>query len=141
MKNIHLFPTTDETNLRLIYGKLHFITEHEIEEYIDLNKKYLHLYITNIEEVNVGDFYYDLRLKHITIRDEYVSDKGYLDMNKIVLTNNPKFIEKGIQPIPDVFLLWLVDNSNCEEVEISLQEKYWGVKKYECVIWERYYKN
>jgi hypothetical protein len=46
------------------------------------------------------------------------------------MTTDPELIKKGVQPIPDEFLEWLVLNPTCEEVEVVYEPKnYLDVKQ------------
>ena len=123
MKNIYLLPTDKLSRLRIgdngnfvfglmqsaIVSKNDFFTNHNI-------------YITNDEEIKVGDFVYPKR-GFIGKFGEF--ENSYFDeCKKIILTDNEDLIKNGVQPIDDVFLEWFVENPSCEEVGVKLKQHF-----------------
>jgi hypothetical protein len=76
--------------------------------------KVQNIYITNSEEIKVGDY----------ITDGYKvwqwkDDSSLLGRKKIILTTNKLLIKDGVQEIDDNFLEWFVKNPSCENVEVD----------------------
>jgi hypothetical protein len=74
-----------------------------------------HIYITSDEEVKDGD-------KFLESDHEGYGFRKY----KIILTTDPELIKDGVQEIPEVFLKWLVDNPDCEYVEVEKKGRCCG---------------
>jgi hypothetical protein len=79
--------------------------------------KACHVYITSDDYIGYS-YYLDGDL----VRKGVIDDKEYWSVRKeykkIIMTTNPKLIKDGVQPIPEEFLKWLVENSSCEYVEV-----------------------
>ena len=74
------------------------------------------IYITNDEEIKVGDWCLDEDgLKKCT--DHAGAMNHYY--SKIILTTDQDLINDGVQAIDDEFLEWFVKNPTCEEVEVK----------------------
>lgn len=91
-----------------------------------------HIYITNDEEINSGDWFFDINSN--TIHKAELATGVFNTRKKIILTTDQDLIKEGVQPIDDESLEWLVKNPSCEEVEI---ENGWGL---EVDIQTPYYK-
>lgn len=83
------------------------------------------LYITNDEAIANEDWVTNGRevFKKSDVPNmslEYAN--RYLE--KIILTTDRLLIEYGIQPIPNDFLEWYVDNPRCEQVEVKMENYY-----------------
>ena len=99
MKNIHILPTDN----------------------------YKNIYITNDEEIKVGDWVLFENTNNIRKSVDSTFTSGvnniriYADKKvfKIILTTDPDLIKDGVQAIDDEFLEWFVKNPSCEEVEIK----------------------
>lgn len=113
MKNIHILPTDKPSRLSILNnGKLNFGAEFISSS----NTKAKHIYITNLEEIKVGDWFYNSFLNEISKMDilDYSNFR-----QKIILTTDQDLIKDGIQAIDDEFLEWFVKNPSCEEVEVD----------------------
>ena len=80
------------------------------------------VYITSDEYIGLN-WYLDGEL----IRKGVIDDEDYWsvrkDYKKIIMTTDPKLIKDGVQPIPEDFLKWLMENPKCEEVKV-VKERY-----------------
>jgi hypothetical protein len=118
MKNIHLIPTDKPSRLiKQTNGKLRLsdiVFRGQVASGITQN-----IYITSDEEINEGDWFYDLDTKYVKIKQSW--ENSHLDFNgkKIILTTDQGLINEGVQPIDDKFLEWFVKNPSCEYVEVS----------------------
>jgi hypothetical protein len=78
-----------------------------------------YIYITNDDEIEIGDWYYNTLHNEAT---KYILTSGQLPFNftanqhKIILTIDPELIKNGVQSIPEDFLEWFVNNSDCVKV-------------------------
>ena len=120
MKNIHILPTDKPSRLSKdendrIWLSINF--EYGIN---DNNKQ--NIYITNDEEIKIGDWIFDLDVKRIVKADnlKVLTSKaiGCWYYKKIILTTDQDLIKYGVQAIDDEFLEWFVKNPSCEEVEV-----------------------
>jgi hypothetical protein len=85
------------------------------------------LYITSEEEIkegwhlnNVAGVNKPVYVKNedvIPLKKVYGNNVTYLE--KIILTTDEKLISDGVQPIPNDFVEWFIDNPKCEEVEVN----------------------
>jgi hypothetical protein len=108
MKNIHILPTDKPSRLyywedKLVLGNL---------ATTPMNRS---IYITNDEEIKVGDWFYNSFLNEILKMD--VLDYSNF-RKKIILTTDQDLITDGIQSIPNEFLEWFVRNPNCDNVQV-----------------------
>ena len=108
MKNIHVLPTDKPSRLyywedKLVLGNL---------ATTPMNRN---IYITNDEEIKVGDWFYNSFLNEILKMD--VLDYSNF-RKKIILTTDQDLITDGIQSIPNEFLEWFVRNPNCDNVQV-----------------------
>ncbi len=118
MKNIFILPTNEPSNLYKSNNGL-FTTK---EKYKFDNRENQFLYITNNEEIKVGDWYLNTLKNNIDKCEDIISQKNVNLSNwlkKIILTTYPKLIADIVQPIPNDFLEWLCKNSSCESVEVE----------------------
>lgn len=122
MKNIHILPTekptrlfTADSEIRLAgYPKTTFKTGKNI-------------CITNDEEIKEGWHFNNAigvnNLVYLKIEDipslKAIYGNKPKHLEKIILTTDKDLIEDGVQPIPDEFLEWFVNNTSCEEVEVE----------------------
>ena len=119
-KNIQILPTSQPSRLFNCFGKL------DIGEYITtregLQVTNQHIYITSVEEIKVGDYYYLPRTNsvHKCIEDPTeLNLEIRLGVAKIIITTDQDLIKDGVQAIDNEFLEWFVKNPSCEEVEVS----------------------
>ena len=119
MKNVHVLPTDKPSRLHFD-DKLFLSTSIQISKNINSIVEGRNIYITNDEEIKVGDWV-------ITPTNDIIQWAKVLqpDGKKIILTTDQDLINDGVQPIDDEFLDWFFKNPNCEEVEI---ENGWGLE-------------
>ena len=117
MKNIHIIPTNNKSNLFEWDGELrlgdygwNYI---ESEDSVCANR---HLYITCDDSINCGDFHLFLLLNKIKRADKKIHQD--ITEQKIILTTDPQLIKQGVQPIPDDFINWLISNP-CDYTEVK----------------------
>jgi hypothetical protein len=96
-----------------------------------------HIYITNDEEIEEGDYAYHKvfgigKIVNINKEDCFVTLKrkptdgsvttpwkrNIPDIKKVILTTDQDLIKDGVQAIDDEFLEWFVKNPSCEFVEV-----------------------
>ena len=158
MKNIHVLPTSQPSNLLLCIKSYieHKDTPAENSDNkgnfrlgfgIYANKVFYqphHIYITSDEEIKEGDW---VRLFEKHIDKEWIHKITkedlllYSDFNnegsKIILTTDQDLITDDVQAIDDEFLEWFIRNSSCEYVEV-VTEQY--TQNYHKDIWYNRYK-
>lgn len=125
MKNLFLIPTPAETRIAVKSDGTLFLTNHSYPN--SPNFANHNIYITNDEDIeNKGYAIYENKVVQIIGQDRYeyrIQAKdtlGYTPIKtckKIIMTSDPELIKKGVQPIPDEFLEWLVLNPTCEFVK------------------------
>lgn len=127
MKNIFLIPTPDESRIAVKSDGLLFLTNHPYPN----SPKFAnhHIYITKNEDIKEGveQWYLDK-----VLNEPYNSGGAQYSSKQdvIVLTDDKKLIADGVQPIPDDFLEWFVDNQTCETIEVVYEPKnYLDVKE------------
>lgn len=127
MKNIFLIPTPDESRIAVKSDGLLFLTNHPYPN----SPKFAnhHIYITKNEDIKEGveQWYLDK-----VLNEPYNSGGAQYSSKQdvIVLTDDKKLIADGVQPIPDDFLGWFVDNQTCETIEVVYEPKnYLDVKE------------
>ena len=128
MKNVHVLPTEKPSKGQLVKGKhLYFYKDGLSKEYLDIDEKFHHIYITNDSEIKEGDYYItNLDCKVLkcesVFRTLVYADGDYgrslSRCKKIILTTDQDLIEDGVQAIDDEFLEWFVNNPTCESVEV-----------------------
>jgi hypothetical protein len=119
MKNIHIIPTDKPSRLYQKDGNFKLNTSVAMDWYISsVGYKPHNIYITSDEEINEGDWFYDLDTKYVKIKQSW--ENSHLDFNgkKIILTTDQGLINEGVQPIDDEFLEWFVKNPSCEEIGV-----------------------
>ena len=111
MKNVHIIerPTLEILGTSA-YGKLE--TQYQIECLLASKN----IYITSDEEIKDGDWC--LLNNRLVIRYFKPPVKSN-SFKKIILTTDQDLIKDGVQPIPDEFLGWLVENQSCEFVKVK----------------------
>jgi hypothetical protein len=123
MKNLFVIPTMGMSTLykRNDLGSYH-IGSFDFCDTGDLLRTNQYVYVTNNEYIGLS-WYLDGDL----VRKGVIDDEDYWsvrkDYKKIVLTNDPKLIEDGVQGIEGKFLDWFVDNSSCEYVQVEIDYK------------------
>ena len=119
MKNVHVLPTDKPSRLHFD-DKLFLSTSIQISKNINSIVEGRNIYITNDEEIKVGDWV-------ITPTNDIIQWAKVFqpDGKKIILTTDGDLINDGVQPIDDEFLEWFVKNPNSEKVEI---ENGWGLE-------------
>jgi hypothetical protein len=135
MKNVHLLPTDKPSRLA---GSEYITNEQGIDKRVlkfklwdklipnkdlkDIGYIPQNIYITNDEEIKVGDWYYLPRTNSFYKCNEDPTELNLerrLGVAKIILTTDPDLIAEGVQPIDDEFLQWFVKNPSCEFVEVG----------------------
>lgn len=111
MKNIHIIPTSQPSKIYTCENELHFNNK---AFYGDTTQN---IYITNDEEIKEGD--YGLVVNEILSYNKMIELWGVTQGWKIILTIDQDLIEVGVQPIPNSFLEWLIDNPSCEKVQVN----------------------
>jgi hypothetical protein len=113
MRNIHLLPTEKRSRL-ILQG-----TELLLSKYMEVNEGFSefnqYLYITNDEEIKVGDWC----IYHSGEVIKYLVKVNTDNLKKIILTTDQDLIADGVQAIDDEFLTWFVKNPTCEFVEVE----------------------
>jgi hypothetical protein len=129
MKNLYLIPT-DKPSRLIIYSTL--LNEFRLlNDPIEDWKHKKHIYITNSEEIKVGDYVYCNREGFKSVLKQKVNPMGVNNdplMKKIILTTDVDLINDGVQVIDDEFLEWFVENPSCEFVEVDTYSKKIGVE-------------
>jgi hypothetical protein len=127
MKNIFLIPTPDESRIAVKSDGFLFLTNHPYPN----SPKFAnhHIYITKNEDIKEGveQWYLDK-----VLNEPYNSGGAQYSSKQdvIVLTDDKKLIADGVQPIPEDFLEWFVDNQTCETIEVVYEPKnYLDVKE------------
>jgi hypothetical protein len=116
MKNVYLL-STDKPS-RLWTNNLRRRLELEKELFFGSNTAQ-HIYITNDEFIEDGDFGLNLSTKNIVQYDGIKGLDSYY--KKIILTTDQDLIKDGVQAIDDEFLEWFVKNPSCEWVEVEVE--------------------
>jgi hypothetical protein len=120
MKNIHLVPTDKPSRLVKVYddaNRENFTVKLDVEVN-DSFKEYVNVYITSDEEIKDGDYYYDNIVLQIRQWKSFMIYNSVQHF-KIILTTDQDLIADGVQEIDDEFLVWFIENSNCEEINIE----------------------
>jgi hypothetical protein len=130
MKNIHVLPTDKPSRIYLIKSnnKLGITSNNpEFTENFGSGTQNQHIYITNDEEIKVGDFFYSVRG---VIEKAIINYPKGEHFGKLILTTDQNLIKYGVQAIDDEFLEWFVKNPSCEGVEVIYEPKnYINTKK------------
>ena len=123
MKNIHLIPTDKPSRLQLNVNTKRLILFNNIQS----NNESAHLatqnlYITSDEEIEEGDWFYDLDTKYVKIKQSF--ENSHLDFNakKIIMTTDVDLIKDDVQALDNEFLKWFVENPSCEEAKVEITE-------------------
>lgn len=117
MKNIHIISTDKPSNLYFDGNlKLKYIPV------LQYNcKNCVNIYITNNEEIEEGDWRYDLKCKEIFKTSK--SDIECYDTNnckKIIITSDIDLIKDGVQEINNDFLDWFCSkNGNIDFIDVK----------------------
>jgi hypothetical protein len=119
MKNIHVVPTDKPSRLLIdtIENKLY---HQPILHNKTVNVLTQNIYITNDEEIKVGDWYYLPRTNGVYKCNEDPTELNLerrLGISKVILTTDQSL--DGVQAIDDEFLEWFVKNPSCEWVEVK----------------------
>jgi hypothetical protein len=120
MKNIHLIPTDKPSRVYKHLGRELKYTVRYFEQkgLLCINQ---HIYITNDEEIKLGDWVIEFQ-KGDSIGEVHFINSEYVIANdiqkKIILTTDPS-LAPDVQKINDEFLEWFVKNPSCEEVKIE----------------------
>lgn len=112
MKNLHRIPTENSSILSIKDGILQL---HRQRWCIGTQ----HVYITNDEEIKVGDWYIYLGQINKRTRKNPKAEYPFPNYQKIIITTDQDLIKDGVQAIPDEFLQWFVKNPTCENVEVK----------------------
>ena len=114
MKNIHLLPTTKEQHSIIQKHTGLLLVQTPGKHY---SGKKLNLYITNDEEIKVGDWFISLYSNSIQKELKLDCTLNKDAYKKIILTTDQSL--DGVQAIDDEFLEWFVKNPTCEEVVVN----------------------
>jgi hypothetical protein len=122
MKNIHIIPTDKPSRLYSIDGK-HKLANRPMamDWYMYISSvgyKPHNIYITSDEEINEGDWFYDLDTKYVKIKQSWENSHLNFKGKKIILTTDQGLINEGVQGIDGEFLKWFVKNPICEDVKV-----------------------
>lgn len=117
MKNIYLIPTDKPT--RLFTSDSELILAGYPATTFRTGKS---LYITSDEEIEEGDWFYDLDTKYTKIKQSF--ENSHLDFNakKIILTTDVDLIKDDVQALDNEFLEWFVKNPSSEEAKVEITE-------------------
>jgi hypothetical protein len=119
MKNLFLLPTDKPS-------ELYINSDGILAKSYDLWRgKSRHIYITNSEEIKLGDWVYSIWDKKIKRAIKDIKDALFL--KKIILTTDQDLIKDGVQAIDNEFLEWFIKNPSCESVEVANDLKYFNV--------------
>lgn len=134
MKNLFVIPTMGMSTLykRNDLGTYH-IGPFDLCLTGDLLRTNQYVYVTNDEDINDNDYIItkDGRLVQVS----YLLSEDLIGGTKVVMTNDPKLIEDGVQGIEEKFFDWFIDNPSCEKVEINWIIKAYSIKKeYKIII-------
>jgi hypothetical protein len=117
MKNIHLIATDKPSKLRignngnLVIGLMQNSIQSKNDSYTNQ-----HVYITVDDTIKIGDreiIDNQSRLLKFTKNETRIG-------KKVILSDDPKLIQSGVQEIDEDFLEWLVQNPSCDSVKIDL---------------------
>jgi hypothetical protein len=116
MKNIHIVPTKNKSNLFEWDGELR-LGDYAFNYIDDLKSECAnrHLYITSDDKIRWDDFY--LNTDSNVIYGSRGNEKPNIS-KKIILTTDDKLIKQGVQPMPDDFINWLISNP-CDYTEVK----------------------
>lgn len=121
-RNIHILPTNRPSILHKAFNKL-FITsivptiQSEIYESIPQ-----YIFITdNYSDIKENDYIItkDGRLVQVS----YLLSKDVQGATKVVITSDPELIKDGIKEVSEGFVEWLVENPDCEYVQVEIDYK------------------
>ena len=117
MKNIYLIPTDKPTRLFTADSEL-ILAGYPATTFITGKS----LYITSDEEIEEGDWFYDLDTKYVKIKQSF--ENSHLDFNakKIIMTTDVDLIKDDVQALDNEFLQWFVENPSCEEAKVEITE-------------------
>ena len=124
MKNIHVLPTDKPSRFFITNEDEYGFREHCVPDTMQ-TIKCMNIHITSNEEIKEGveQWYLDKFLnKPMNSGSAQYGEK----QNVIILTTDQDLIEDGVQPIPDEFLEWFVNNPSCESVEVDRDEREVG---------------
>lgn len=105
MKNIHILPTDKPSRLwEDEFGVFRYRNE---SFFYESGCKWKNIYITNDEEIKLGDWYYNPRTTTILkCNSSNINAVNLFKVKKIILTDNQDLIKDGVQAIDDEFLKW-----------------------------------
>jgi hypothetical protein len=128
MRNVHILPT-DKPSRLIIYSTL--LNEFRLlNEPIEDWKHKRNIYITSNEEIKEGDWFIHsshgitnfYKAKSV-VAESIITECGngcwIQYCKKVILTTDSQLITNGVQPLPDTFIEWFINNSSCEFVEVS----------------------
>jgi hypothetical protein len=124
MRNIHILPTDNPTNLVFEKFSNRYFTNRKRKP----NTKFItnqHIYITSDKEIKDGDWVYNLKNMDILRYQESDMTRSFYKFGwrKIILTTDQDLIKDGVQDIDDDFLEWFVKNPSCERVGVIYEPK------------------
>ena len=124
MKNIHVLPTDKPSRFFITNEDEYGFREHCVPDTMQ-TIKCMNIHITSDDEIKEGveQWYLDKFLnKPMNSGGAQYGE----NQNVIILTTDQDLIKDGVQPIPDEFLEWFVDNPSCKSVEVDRDEREVG---------------
>lgn len=120
VRNIFVLPTDNYKNVRLsLFNDKLYLGD------VASTSKPQNIYITSDDYIGYS-YYLDGGL----VRKGVIDDKEYWEVRKeykkIIMTTDPELIKDRVQEIPEDFLKWLVDNPDCEYVEVEKKGRCCG---------------
>jgi hypothetical protein len=117
MKNLFVIPTMGMSTLykRNDLGTYH-IGPFDFCKPGDELRTNQYVYVTNDEDIKDNDYIItkDGRLVQVS----YLLFEDLIGGTKVVMTNDPDLVREDVEPIPEKFFDWFVDNSDCETVNV-----------------------
>ena len=124
MKNIYVLPTDKPSRFFITNEDEYGFREHYAPDTMQ-TIKCMNIHITSNEEIKEGveQWYLDKFLnKPMNSGGAQYGE----NQNVIILTTDQDLIKDGVQPIPDEFLEWFVNNPSCKSVEVDRDEREVG---------------
>ena len=124
MKNIYVLPTDKPSRFFITNEDEYGFREHYAPDTMQ-TIKCMNIHITSDDEIKEGveQWYLDKFLnKPMNSGGAQYGE----NQNVIILTTDQDLIKDGVQPIPDEFLEWFVNNPSCKSVEVDRDEREVG---------------
>jgi hypothetical protein len=131
MKNIHILSTEQPSRLRYNLSNVLVFTN---ESYRDYGKEVnQNIYITSDEEIKEGDWILIIDDFQTYVHEHKGDNLPTTYCKKIILTNEQRLIEDGVQALDDEFLEWFIKNPTCEYAHIGFIA-HSGIREYKIII-------